>query len=165
MATYKAILRPILNYAAPICFTQISSTHQDKLEVIQNKAQRIATGCHQKAAASHLRVETGVLPLRVHLELPAVLCQSPPTPTPESPSQTPPPGPDDRGDHPVTGAQQGAYAPSPPIDLAELLPRSYHSAVCHSIGWADDPKCTDCRSTYRTMAHLSLATSGTTSSS
>ena len=69
VATYKAIVRPILNYAAPIWFTQISSTHLDKLEVIQNKALRISTGCHQKAASSHLRAETGALPLRADLEL------------------------------------------------------------------------------------------------
>ena len=69
VATYKAIVHPMLNYAAPIWFTQISSTHLDKLEVIQNKALRIATGFRQKAAASHLRAETGVLPLRAHLEL------------------------------------------------------------------------------------------------
>ena len=37
--------------------------------MIQNKALRIATGCHQKAAACDLRAETGVLPLRAHLEL------------------------------------------------------------------------------------------------
>ena len=37
--------------------------------MIQNKALRIATGCHQKATASHLRAETRVLPLRAHLEL------------------------------------------------------------------------------------------------
>ena len=61
--------RPILNYWASIWFTQVSSTHLDKLEVIQNKALRIATGCYQKAAVSHLIAETGVLPLRAHLEL------------------------------------------------------------------------------------------------
>ena len=33
VATYKAIVRPILNYAASIWFTQVSSTHLDKLEV------------------------------------------------------------------------------------------------------------------------------------
>ena len=43
--------------------------HLDKLEVIQNKGLRIATGCHQKAAATHIRAKTGVLPLRAHLEL------------------------------------------------------------------------------------------------
>ena len=60
---------PHLQLRRPIWFTHISSTHLDKLEVIQNKALRIATGCHQKAGASHLRVETGVLPLRANLEL------------------------------------------------------------------------------------------------
>ena len=39
------------------------------LEVIQNKTLRIATGCHQKATVSHLRAESGFLPLRMHLEL------------------------------------------------------------------------------------------------
>ena len=34
VATYKATVRPILNYATPIWFTQESSTHLDKLEVI-----------------------------------------------------------------------------------------------------------------------------------
>ena len=69
VATYRAILRPILNYATPIWFTQVSSTHLGKLEVIQNKALRIATGFHQMTVASHLRAETAVLPLRAHLEL------------------------------------------------------------------------------------------------
>ena len=46
-----------------------ASSHMVKLEVIQNKALRIVTGCHQQAAASHLRAETGVLTLRTHLEL------------------------------------------------------------------------------------------------
>ena len=61
-ATYKAIVMPIR-------FTQVCSTNFDKLEVIQNKAPRIATGYHQKALVSHLRAETGILPLRAHLEL------------------------------------------------------------------------------------------------
>ena len=69
VATCKAIVRPILNYAPSIWFTQVSSSHLDKLEVIQNKAVWIANGCHIKAAVSHLRDETGVLLLRVHLEL------------------------------------------------------------------------------------------------
>ena len=67
VATYKAIVHPIS--ADPIWFTQVSSSHLGKLEVIQNKALRIATGCHQKAAASHFRAETGILLLKVHLEL------------------------------------------------------------------------------------------------
>ena len=43
VATYKAIERSILNYAAHIRFTQVSSSHLDKLEGIQNKALRITT--------------------------------------------------------------------------------------------------------------------------
>ena len=66
MWTYKAIVSLILNYAAHIWFTEVCSSH---LEVIQNKFLRIATGCHQKDMVSHLRGETGVLPLRAHLGL------------------------------------------------------------------------------------------------
>ena len=62
VATYKAIVRPILDYADSIWFTQVLPSHLFKLEVIQNKARRIATFCHQKAAVSHLRSETRVLP-------------------------------------------------------------------------------------------------------
>ena len=34
-----------------------------------DRDRKIANGCHQKAAVSHLRAETGVLPQRAHLEL------------------------------------------------------------------------------------------------
>ena len=84
--------------------------------------------------------------------------------------QTLPPRPDDGGDHPVSGTQQGAPgSPTPPIDPAEqLLPRSLRTdlsqlrsghcsrlqAYRHSVGWADDPTCPDCRSTDHTVALL-----------
>ena len=38
---YKAIVCPIINYTATIWFTQVSSTHMDKLEMIQSKGLRI----------------------------------------------------------------------------------------------------------------------------
>ena len=69
MASYKIYVRPIVNYATSIWFTLVSSMHLDKLDVIHNKALMIVSGCHLKAATSHFRVETGVLPLRAHLEL------------------------------------------------------------------------------------------------
>ena len=69
VAMYKAIKLPILNYATPIWFNQVSSTHLNKLEVIQNKALRNATGCNQKATVSTLTAESRVLSLRAHLEL------------------------------------------------------------------------------------------------
>ena len=62
VATYKAIVRPILDHADSIWFTQVLPSHLFKLEVIQNKALRIATFCHQKAAVSYLRSENRVLP-------------------------------------------------------------------------------------------------------
>ena len=85
VATYKAVMRPIINYAAPSGSPNIFSAHLDKLEVIQNKALRIATGCCQKAAACDLRAETGVLPLRAHLELCSQQFYArPPSPTHQS---------------------------------------------------------------------------------
>ena len=57
----------------------------------------------------------------------------------------------------------------PPIDPAEqLIQRPYRSALSqlrsghfsrlqsyrHSVGWADDPTCPDCRSTIHTVGHL-----------
>ena len=129
VATYKAIVRPILNYAARILFTQLPSSHLDKLEVIQNKFLRIATGCHQKAAVSHLRVEIGVLPLSSHLEL---CCQqfyasalqplhpqSPPRPTPASSGL------------PSTGLQASYHRPA--SALLWFLPHEQISLFCRKI--------------------------------
>ena len=69
VGTYKAITRPILNYAAPIWQPSIKSSHLDKMEVVQNSALRIATGNTLMSAIHHLQAETEVLPLRSHLEL------------------------------------------------------------------------------------------------
>ena len=57
---YRSIVRPILNYAATIWFTKVSSTHLDKLEDASRSSD---------LEASHLRIMTGVLFLRAHLEL------------------------------------------------------------------------------------------------
>ena len=65
---HKAIMCPkILNYATPIWFIQVYSSHLDKLEVIQNKDLRPEK--RKKAVVSNLRDEIGVLPLRAQLEL------------------------------------------------------------------------------------------------
>ena len=57
VASYKVIVRPILSATMPppSGSPKISSSHLDKLKVIQNKALRVATGCHQKSVATHLR--------------------------------------------------------------------------------------------------------------
>ena len=69
VGTYKSLVRPILNYGAPIWRHQISPTWLGKLSVVQNSALRIATGNTLKSPIPHLHDETGVLPLETHLRL------------------------------------------------------------------------------------------------
>ena len=130
VATYKAIVRPILNYAEPNWFTQVSSSHLDKLEVIHNKALRVATGCHQKAAASHLRAETGPPPEgALRTLLPSVLCLRPPTPSPQSPP-LPPPAPSGLPSRPHTTTHSEACesevtTPTPPSSSGVCWKRAF----------------------------------------
>ncbi|KAF2349061.1 Reverse transcriptase domain [Trinorchestia longiramus] len=67
--TYKALINSIVTYAAPIWFPNASPLSIAKLQTIQNAALRIASGSHKMASASHLRRETGVLPVADHLSL------------------------------------------------------------------------------------------------
>jgi hypothetical protein len=69
IATYRTITRPILNYAAPIWYPVASRTAVASLQIIQNTALRLATGCLKMAPIAHLHQETGVLPLSAHLDL------------------------------------------------------------------------------------------------
>ena len=69
ITTYKAIGRPILNYAAPIWSPQISQTHWTNLQATQNAALRIATGCHLMAAEDHLHMEAKLIPIKPHGEM------------------------------------------------------------------------------------------------
>ena len=84
VATYRVIVHPILNYAAPIWFTQESSSHLDKLEVIHLMT---VSGCHQKAAVFHAQSRDWGSPSEGALRtvLSAAPCRRPPTPTPQSP--------------------------------------------------------------------------------
>ena len=45
MATYKAVMRPALEYASSVWSPIASSTSINKLQVMQNAALRTATGC------------------------------------------------------------------------------------------------------------------------
>ena len=58
MATYKAVMRPALEYASSIWSPLASSTSINKLQVIQNAALRTATGCTQDTNIQHLHDET-----------------------------------------------------------------------------------------------------------
>ena len=56
----------VLEYAAPIWSPIISETSWKKLQVVQNHALRIITGCLTKSSETHLHRETKVLPIKPH---------------------------------------------------------------------------------------------------
>ena len=69
MATYKAVMRPALEYASSIWSPLASWTSINKLQVMQNAAFRTATGCTQDTHIQHLHDETLTLPIHEHLQL------------------------------------------------------------------------------------------------
>ena len=69
MATYKAVMRPALEYASSVWSPIASSTSINKLQVMQNAALRTATGCTQDTNIQHLHDETLTLPIHEHLQL------------------------------------------------------------------------------------------------
>ena len=69
MATYKAVMRPALEYASSVWSPIASSTSINKLQVMQNTTLRTATGCTQDTNIQHLHDETLTLPIHEHLQL------------------------------------------------------------------------------------------------
>ena len=69
MATYKAVMRPALEYTSSVWSPIASSTSINKLQVMQNAALRTATGCTQDTNIQHLHDETLTLPIHKHLQL------------------------------------------------------------------------------------------------
>ena len=69
MGTYKAVLRPALEYASSVWSSIASSTSINKLQVMQNAALRTVTGCTQDTNIQHLHDETLTLPIHEHLQL------------------------------------------------------------------------------------------------
>lgn len=67
--TYKALGRSTLNYAAPVWTPFLSTTNWDDLEIAQNNALRLATGCVKMTNANHLHQECKVLPVIDHSKL------------------------------------------------------------------------------------------------
>ena len=53
MATYKAVVRPALEYASSVWSPIASSTSINKLQVMQNAALTTATGCTQDTNIQH----------------------------------------------------------------------------------------------------------------
>merc|ERR1712015_241947 len=69
LATARAFVAPLLNYAAPVWFPIASKSSIAKLQGVQNAALRVATGCHTASPIEHLHVESKSLPLADHLDM------------------------------------------------------------------------------------------------
>ena len=69
VATYKAVMRLLLEYASSIWSPMASPTSINKLQVMQNAALRACTGCTHDTNIQHLHDETNILPIQKHLQL------------------------------------------------------------------------------------------------
>ena len=67
VSTFKAITHPILEYANTVWSPIISNTSIKKLQIIQNTAFRIGTGCTLDTNTQHLNNKTKVLPIDTYL--------------------------------------------------------------------------------------------------
>lgn len=59
--TYKAICRPVANYAPPIFTPQLCHSNWQKVHRPQNASLRIITGWHSMSNIDHLHKETNVV--------------------------------------------------------------------------------------------------------
>ena len=73
LATYKTIVRPVIEYASTIWSPVVSDTNLQKLQTTENNALRIVTGCTHDTNTQHLHKETKTLPLPNHIKLHASL--------------------------------------------------------------------------------------------
>ena len=69
LSTYKTYIRSVMDYAAPVVFPNYSASSIKRLQLIQNKALRLALGCHTAASVDHLHWEALELPVGDHLRL------------------------------------------------------------------------------------------------
>ena len=69
LITYKALIESVMNYAAPIWFPNVSESSIKKLQIVQNTALRIATGCIKMTPIQHLHTESKILHVKGHLNM------------------------------------------------------------------------------------------------
>ena len=69
LATYKTYIRSVFDYAAPIVYPNYSAKSIDRLQRIQNRALRLALGCHTMASIDHIHSEAKELRVSDHLRL------------------------------------------------------------------------------------------------
>lgn len=66
IVSYKAVVRPVLEYGAPVWAPILADSNWARLQRVQNAALRTVTGCHQMASIDHLHQEARILPIRQH---------------------------------------------------------------------------------------------------
>ena len=66
IATYKAISRSVVNYAASIWTPALRDTHWSKQQAAQNSSLRVITGCTKMTHIDELHRETKLLPVNEH---------------------------------------------------------------------------------------------------
>ena len=69
LLSHKCFIRSLFNYAAPIVYPYYSAASIEKLQKVQNKSLRLATGCHVASSIEHLHAEAKELPVKEHLHL------------------------------------------------------------------------------------------------
>jgi len=66
---YRAIGKTCLEYPAPVITPLLSTSSWKKLQVAQNSALRLVTGCVNMTSIDHLHEETKVLPVQTHCQM------------------------------------------------------------------------------------------------
>ena len=66
LLTFKALIRPILDYAAPAWSHASSNTSINCLQVAQNQSLRVVTGSNLMSSTAHLHSESEILTVKDH---------------------------------------------------------------------------------------------------
>ncbi|KAK3885147.1 hypothetical protein Pcinc_010628 [Petrolisthes cinctipes] len=66
---YKQYIRSVMDYASPAWASNLTETHHNTLQTIQNRALKTITGCTATTPPDHLHYETKVLKIKDHLDM------------------------------------------------------------------------------------------------
>jgi hypothetical protein len=63
LLTFRAFFESVFSFASPIWFPSCKPSNIQKLQVIQNAAMRLITGCHRASPINHLYCGTKLMPV------------------------------------------------------------------------------------------------------
>jgi hypothetical protein len=69
LLTFRAFVESVFSFASPIWFPNYKPSNIQKLQVIQNAAMRLITGCLKASSIDHLHCETKLMPVAEHLSM------------------------------------------------------------------------------------------------